>query len=72
MAATIANLTLLAGQTGLTSCPAPQLSVFTVFANDGVCPRANWRGNLVWTLVDLTPTLRPRLLFQNRVFRLNF
>ena len=72
MAATIANLTLLASKTGLTSCPDPQLSVFTVFANDGVCPRANWRGNLAWTLVDLTPTLRPRLLFQNRAFRLNF
>ena len=71
MAATIANLTLLASKTGLTSCPDPQLSVFTV-ANDGVCPRANWRGNLAWTLVDLTPTLLPRMLFQNKAFRLNF
>ncbi len=71
MAATIANLTLLASKTGLTSCPDPQLSLFTV-ANDGVCPRANWRGNLVWTLVDLTPALLPRSLFQNRAFRPDF
>ena len=71
MAATIANLTLLASKTGLTSCPDPQLSVFTVFANDGVCPRANCRGNLVWTPVNLTPALLPRSLSQNRAFRPN-
>ena len=72
LSATVANLTLLSGQTGPIGDPDPELSVFTTVADAHVCREADMRGKPVWALAYLTSALLPPSLFSNRAFRLNF
>ena len=63
LAATVANLTLLANQTGPTGGAGPELSVFNTVANSDGFPRAIQGGNPVGILVYITSALLPPTLF---------
>ena len=53
LAATVANLTLLADKVGVNGDPNPEFPVSTHAADDGVNYSANLRSNLRWVMVSL-------------------
>ena len=72
LAATVANLTLLADKLGLTGDPDPELSAGTAVVHADVDCSTNRLDNLVWPVACLTsafPLISP---FPKRTFRLNF
>ena len=72
MAATVANLTLLADKMGLTGNPDAELSAGTAVVRANVDCTTYQHGNLVWSAACLTWVFRPPLLFPKRTFRPNF
>ena len=72
LAATVADITLLADKTGLTGGSDPELSIFTAVANPDMDCSANQRGKMVWALVCLTWAVLLISPLPKRGFRLNF
>lgn len=75
LAATVANLTLVAGKLGLRegkgSVPSASCATPARNTSHGVHFNAVWRRS-IWSLTLLTSTLPPQLHFQDRAFRPNF
>ena len=72
LAATVANLTLLADKLGLTGDPDPELSAGTAVVRADVDCSTNRLDNLAWALVCLTWAFLPPLHFPKYAFRPNF
>ena len=72
LAATVANLTLLVDQTGLTGNPDPDLAAFTIVADVEADGGGGQRGNLIGTLIYITLALQTISPFPKHTFRLNF
>ena len=72
LAATVANLTLLAGKFGRTSDQDPEIPAISNIAAGGVNFRANLRRNLLWVMASLTSAWLPVALALERGFRPNF
>ena len=72
LAATVANLTLLADKLGLTGDPDPELSAGTAVVRADVDCSANRLDNLAWAVACLTSAFLLISPFPKRTFRLNF
>ena len=72
LAATVANITLLADKMGLTGGFDPELPIFTAVANPDIDCSANQRGDPAWALVCLTWAVLLISPLPKRGFRLNF
>ena len=72
LAATVANLTLLADKIGLTGDPATEIPAFTAIADAGVKYNANLHGNLRRVPAALAMVWMAVMPAPKRGFRLNF
>ena len=69
VAATVANLTLVAGQMVLTDDPGDDHCVFAASTNAGADYGGHQHDRLMWRLACLRSALLPLALFPNRAFR---
>ena len=69
LAATVANLTLLAGISGLDGGPGPEFNISTIRANPGANRSALQRRSLLWATVCLAAVWSPLTSGEHRVSR---
>ena len=72
LAATVANLTLLAGKFGRTGDQGPEIPTFSNIADAVANFSANLHRNLLWIMTSLTSAWLPVAPASERGFRLNF